>query len=151
MLIVFSLCKLEVSTIFIAAILSIIGYSINNTIVTFDKIKETIKDKYSNKVNTKEELKDIVNTSIRNTMIRSIVTTLTTLIPVICLIIFGSREILNFNLAFLVGLIAGLYSSLFLAGSIWYLITKNNLGKKPKKKWYEINELEEKKVKGVNS
>lgn len=151
MVIAFSICKLEVSTIFIAAILSIIGYSINNTIVTFDRFKEIIKEKYSNKVNKKEELKDIVNSAIANTMTRSIITTLTTLIPVICLIIFGSKEILNFNLAFLVGLIAGLYSSLFLASSIWYLISKNNLGKKPKKKWYEINELEEKKVKGVNS
>ena len=151
MVIVFSICKLEVSTIFIAAILSIIGYSINNTIVTFDRIKEIIKEKYSNKVNKKEELKDIVNSAIKNTMTRSIITTLTTLIPVICLIIFGSKEILNFNLAFLVGLIAGLYSSLFLASSIWYLISKNNLGKKPKKKWYEVSEPEEKKVKGVNS
>lgn len=151
MVIVFSLCKLEVSTIFIAAILSIIGYSINNTIVTFDRIKEIIKEKYNNKVNKKEDLKEIVNTAILNTMVRSIITTLTTLIPVICLIIFGSKEILNFNLAFLVGLIAGLYSSLFLAGSIWYLISKNSLGKKPKKKWYEIDELEERKVKGVNS
>lgn len=151
MIIVFSLFQLEVATIFIAALLTIIGYSINNTIVTFDKIKELLKEKYNNKIKSKEELQDVVNESIKLTAMRSIITTITTLIPVLVLIIIGPNEILNFNLALLIGLIAGAYSSLLIAPFIWYLFEKKQIGKKPKKKWYEIDEVEEKRVKGVNS
>lgn len=143
----FSLLKLEVSTIFIAAILSIIGYSINNTIVTFDRIRENRGKKEIKKY---EELKEIVNKSITETITRSIITSVTTLLPIICLIIFGSKEILNFNIALLIGLIAGTYSSALLAGKIWINFEKRNIGKKPKKKWYEEKELEEKKIKGIN-
>ena len=67
------------------------------------------------------------------------------------LILVGPHEILNFNIALFIGLVAGAYSSLFISSFIWYLIEKNNVGKPPKKKWYEIDELEEKRVKGVNS
>ena len=144
----FSLFKLEVSSIFIAAILSIIGYSINDTIVVFDRIRENI-DK--TKVKNEEQLKNVVNTSLRQTLTRSIITTLTTIIPIICLIILGSHEIVNFNIALLVGMVVGVYSSLFVAAQIWFLIERKNIGKPPKKRWYEIDEKEELKVKGVNS
>ena len=80
-----------------------------------------------------------------------IITTITTLIPVITLIIFGTYEILNFNIALLIGLIAGAYSSLLIAPLLWYSITKKTIGKPKKKKWYEIDEVEEKRIKGVNS
>lgn len=148
MITVFSLFNLEVSPMFIAALLSIIGYSINNTIVTFDKIKENLKDK---NIKKKEDLQIVVNESIQNIFSRSIITTLTTLIPVVALIFLGTYEILNFNIALLVGLIAGAYSSLFIAPLIWYSITKKSIGKPKKKKWYEIDEIEEKRIKGVNS
>lgn len=148
MITVFSLFNLEVSPMFIAALLSIIGYSINNTIVTFDKIKENLKDK---NIKKKEDLQIVVNESIQNIFSRSIITTLTTLIPVVALIFLGTYEILNFNIALLVGLIAGAYSSLFIAPLIWYSITKKSIGKPKKKKWYEIDEVEEKRIKGVNS
>lgn len=148
MITVFSLLGLEVSPIFIAALLSIIGYSINNTIVTFDRIKELLKNKT---IKTKEDLQDIVNEAISNIFSRSIITTITTLIPVITLIVFGTYEILNFNIALLIGLVAGAYSSLLIAPLIWYSITKNMIGKPKKKKWYEIDEVEEKRIKGVNS
>ena len=144
----FSLFKLEVSSIFIAAILSIIGYSINDTIVVFDRIRENI-DK--TKVKNEEQLKNVVNTSLRQTLTRSIITTLTTIIPIICLIVLGSHEIVNFNIALLVGMVVGVYSSLFVAAQIWFLIERKNIGKPPKKRWYEIDEKEELKVKGVNS
>lgn len=144
----FSLFKLEVSSIFIAAILSIIGYSINDTIVVFDRIRENL-DK--TKVKNEEQLKNVVNTSLRQTLTRSIITTLTTIIPIICLIVLGSHEIVNFNIALLVGMVVGVYSSLFVAAQIWFLIERKNIGKPPKKRWYEIDEKEELKVKGVNS
>ena len=148
MIIFFSIFRLEVSPIFIAALLSIIGYSINNTIVTFDRIKETLN---KTKVKDKEDLKNVVNESIIAIFTRSIITTITTLIPIVALIIFGTHEILNFNVALLIGLIAGAYSSLLIAPFIWYLIEQKNIGKKPKKKWYELDEVEEKRIKGVNS
>ena len=148
MVTIFSLFNLEVSPMFIAALLSIIGYSINNTIVTFDKIKENLKDK---KIKQKEDLQAVVNESIQNIFSRSIITTLTTLIPVVTLIFLGTYEILNFNIALLIGLIAGAYSSLFIAPLMWYSITKKSIGKPKKKKWYELDEVEEKRIKGVNS
>ncbi len=145
----FSLFKLEVSTIFIAAILSIVGYSINDTIVTFDRIRETIRFKFNKDIKNKEELKEAINVSLRETLSRTVVTTITTLLPVICLIVFGSHEIVNFNIALLVGLIAGTLSSIFLSTSLWYVIEKKSIGK-PKKKWLD-DEVEELKIKGINS
>lgn len=145
----FSLFKLEISTIFIAAILSIVGYSINDTIVTFDRIRKTIKFRYNGNIKNKEELYDSVNTSLRETLTRTIITTITTLLPVVSLILFGSHEIINFNIALLIGLIAGTLSSIFLSTSLWYIISKRNIGK-PKKKWLD-DDKEELKVKGINS
>ena len=145
---VFSILRLQVSTIFIAAILSIIGYSINDTIVIFDRIKENMKKIYNNRIKNKEELEDVVNTSLRQMVVRSIITTVTTLIPVLALIILGSHEIINFNIALLIGLIAGSYSSLFIASQIWLFIESKNIGKKKKKAYKEVEEL---KVKGINA
>lgn len=133
----FSLLQLEVNSMFIAAILSIIGYSINDTIVTFDRIRENINEKKSNKILPKEELKKAVNDSLNQTIGRSIITTITTLMPVISLIVLGSHEIINFNIALLIGLIAGVYSSIFIASQIWFMIEKRSSGKVVKKKWFE--------------
>ena len=152
-ILVFSILKLEVSTIFIAAILSIIGYSINDTIVTFDRIRENKRKLYKDKVNTYSDLKKLVNISLKETITRSIITSLTTLIPVVCLLILGSHEIVNFNYALLIGLIAGTYSSIFIATRLWLLLEKKHVGKEEKKKWYEVDDkddLEELKVKGIN-
>ncbi len=146
--ILFSLCKLEVESMFIAAVLSIVGYSINDTIVTFDRIRENRKA--AGKIKNKDQLKDIINCSIRETLGRSIVTTLTTLIPVVCLILFGSKEILNFNLALLFGLVSGVYSSIFIASQLLYDLEKKNIKKAPKKKWYDDGP-QELKIKGVNT
>ena len=145
---VFSILKLEVSSIFIAAILSIIGYSINDTIVMFDRIREKLQNK---NIKKHEELEILVNESISDVLRRSIITSITTMLPVIALIVFGSRQILNFNIALLIGLVAGTYSSLFLAAYLWFKLEKRNIGKPKKKKWYEEKELEEKKIKGINS
>ena len=128
MVALFSLFNLEVSSIFVAALLSIIGFSINDTIVTFDRTRELIKEK--KKLKNKEDLKDVINEGLRSTFTRSIITTVTTLIPVVCLIIFGSKEILNFNIALLIGLIAGVYSSIVISSSLLYDLEKNKLEKR---------------------
>ena len=85
----------------------------------------------------------------------SIITTLTTIMAVVALIVLGSYEILNFNLALLFGLIVGTFSSLFIAAQLWLEMEKRKIGKKPKKKWYEDEkckkkEPEELNVKGIN-
>ena len=148
-IIMFSLFNLEVSTIFIAAILSIIGYSINNTIVVFDRLKENLNKE--TKIKTIDDLEQVVNNSIKETISRSIITSLTTIFPVIALILFGSYEIFNFNIALLIGLVFGTYSSLFISTYVWLKIEKRNIGKPKKKKWYEEKEVEEKRIKGINS
>ena len=149
----FAIMHLEINSIFIAAILTIIGYSINNTIVIFDRIREN-KNKKINSVLTKDELKEIANKSIKETMLRSINTTITTMLPIMCLIIFGSKEILEFDIAILIGLIAGAYSSILISGSLWVILeyklqskkTKTKKKDKPKKK-----KVEELSVKGINA
>lgn len=151
--ILFSLLKLEVTTIYIAAILSIIGYSINNTIVVFDRIRENRKKLYKGKLKNNKELYELVNVSLQETTSRTILTTITTLLPVVALIVLGSHEIVNFNYALLFGLIAGSYSSLLLSTSVWLFFEKRKVGKPEKKKWYEVDDddkVEELKVKGIN-
>lgn len=146
----FSVLKLEVSSIFVAAVLSIIGYSINDTIVTFDRIKENINKSKGN-IKSKADLAEIVNKSLSETLGRSIITTITTLIPVISLIILGAYEIINFNIALLFGLVSGVYSSLFIASQLWYDIEKRNLKKSNTNKKKVKKEVEEYNVKGINS
>ena len=124
-MILFSIFKIEVNVIFIAAILTIVGYSINNTIVVFDRIRENI-GLMAQKL-TDKTLKEVVNKSISETFSRTVYTTITTLIPVICLIVLGSKGILPFNLAIIFGLVAGCYSSILLAGQIWYVIERRNV------------------------
>lgn len=135
----FSIFKIEVNTIFIAAILTIVGYSINDTVVVFDRIREE-------KVNN-NKLDEVINKSLGVTMKRSLLTSMTTLIPVVALLIFGSSQIYNFNLAMLFGLIAGCYSSIFIASPIWYLLTT----KRKQKAIIKKDTIEEQKIKGINS
>lgn len=143
----FAIFKIQINSIFIAGILTIIGYSINDTIVTFDIIRENYKTKYKNNITNQEDLDNLVNISIRRTLFRTILTTLTTIIPVIILMIFGSREILTFNISLLVGFIAGVYSSIFISNMIWLSLEKKRITK-PKKQ--DDDEIQELKVRGIN-
>lgn len=151
MVAIFSLFRLEVTSVFIAAVLSIVGYSINNTIVEFDRVRELIKTKYNSKLKSMNDVNELINTSLKKMLSRTIITTLTTMVPVITLIFFGSHEIFNFNIALLIGLIAGTYSSVLLAPQLLRLFLKKKIGVDLSKKWYEDNEPTEKKVKGVNA
>ena len=145
----FALFRLEVASMFIAAILAIIGYSINDTIVSFDRIRENLANIDDKKL-TKEKLEEVVNKSIADTFTRTIYTSLTTLVPIIALMVLGSKEIFNFNIAMLIGVIAGTYSSIFIASTIFMFIESKNIGKPKKIKRIYTDEYEEKKIKGVN-
>ncbi|TMU85666.1 protein translocase subunit SecDF [Bacillus sp. BHET2] len=136
----FSLTRLEVDITFIAAVLTIVGYSINDTIVTFDRLRENLHKK--RRLKTDKDIEDVVNQSIRQTMGRSVNTVLTVVITVIALMIFGSESIRNFSIALLVGLISGTYSSVFIASQVWLVMKKKELKKngtiktvKEKKTW----------------
>ena len=144
----FGATHLKITSIFIAALLTIIGYSINDTIVTFDMVRENYKNKYKNKC-TDEELEDLVNISIRRTLYRTILTTITTIVPVICLMVFGSHEIMNFNIALLVGFIVGVYSSIFISNNIWLYLEKRRIHK-PIKEDKDLDDINELKIKGIN-
>ncbi|MFC0137289.1 protein translocase subunit SecDF [Staphylococcus petrasii] len=123
----FSLFRLEVDITFIAAILTIVGYSINDTIVTFDRVRENL---HKIKVITDPaQIDDIVNRSIRQTMTRSINTVLTVVVVVIAILIFGAASLFNFSLALLIGLISGVFSSVFIAVPLWGIMKKRQLKK----------------------
>ncbi len=149
----FCILGLEVSSIFIAAILSIIGYSVNDIIITFDRIRENQKKK--GEIKDPDELTGIVNNSLREILNRSIITTLTTLIPVLALIFLGAHDIFEFNIALLIGLIAGTLSSLFVASQMWLEVEKRHIKKgkpKKKKKTTDVDdEVQELTIKGINS
>lgn len=125
---IFSFTRLEVDITFIAAVLTIVGYSINDTIVTFDRIRENIDVK--EKITTKEELAIIVNKSLRQTMGRSVNTVLTVIIVVVALLIIGAPAIQNFSIALLIGLVMGMYSSICIAAQIWYSLKCREMDKK---------------------
>ena len=130
MLVVFSLTRIEFDATIIAAILTIIGYSINNTIVVFDRIRENIRLK-NKRIRSAKELAVIINHSLIQTFMRSINTTITTMIAVLAFLILGAQSIFGFAIALLVGLIAGGYSSLFLASQLWLVLRGRKLDKKP--------------------
>lgn len=141
------LLRTEINSMFIAAVLAIIGYSINNTIVVFDRVRENLAKKDKEKL-TREELEEIVNKSIKETTSRSIYTSLTTLLPVIALLVMGSREILTFNVAMIIGLIAGTYSSLLIAPRLYIFFANKKKNSSKKKK--TSKEITEKTIKGIN-
>jgi len=122
----FSILRLEVNLPFVAAILTIIGYSINYTIVIFDRIRENLKFA---KVKTFQDLYDLVNVSVRQTFLRSINTVFTVVLASVALLIFGSPAIGLFSLAMLFGLVSGAYSSIFIASPFWILLKTKSLNK----------------------
>ncbi|MBR5712115.1 MAG: protein translocase subunit SecD [Lachnospiraceae bacterium] len=111
----YAVVKLTVDTNFIACMLTIVGYSINATIVIFDRLRENLEE-----MKKKESLADVVNRSISETLTRSIHTSVTTLITVVMLIILGVESIRIFAIPMAVGIICGGYSSVCIAGTLWY-------------------------------
>ena len=122
---VISLLHYEVDTPFIAAVLTILGYSINDTIVVFDRIRENLKRKTKKKI----DFVECLNNSINQVMIRSINTSVTTLFAIVAILIFGGDSLRTFIVTLLVGMLAGTYSSVFIATPIVYLLDKNSKNK----------------------
>lgn len=117
----YSVFQLQVNSPFIAAILTILGYSINDTIVVFDRIRENRKVM---PMNNEQDLMKIVNSSTTQTMRRSLNTYFTTLIAIVALLIFGVDSIKQFVLPLIVGISCGTYSSIFIASPLWIVFQK---------------------------
>ena len=121
----YAAARISVSNTFVACMLTIVGYSINATIVIFDRIRENMAV-----MTSKDDLKDIVNKSITQTMSRSIFTSLTTFVMVAVLYILGVTSIRDFAMPLMVGIVCGAYSSVCLAGSFWYMMRMKFVPKK---------------------
>lgn len=119
----YAIAKVSVGSTFIACMLTIVGYSINATIVIFDRIRENLAEM------KKADLKEIVNTSISQTLSRSIFTSLTTFFMVASLYVFGVTSIREFALPLMVGIVCGTYSSVCITGALWYVL-KTKIKKK---------------------
>jgi len=109
---IFSLFQKEITISIIAAVLTIVGYSLNNTIVILDRLRENIKFK------TRESFSNIVNMSINQSLSRTINTALTTVLPVLAIYFFGGSILSDFALALFIGMVAGTYSSIFIASPL---------------------------------
>lgn len=150
-LIILAFCaifRLEINTEIVAVLLTIIGYSVNNSIVVFDRIRDRVRA-HRGRI-AKEEYCELVNEAIQATCTRSVFSTLTTMLPVIFLLLMGSGAIFVFNLTLLIGLIAGAGSSLFIAAQLWYQLRLREKPKKVKKVKRSKKELDEMIVPGVN-
>lgn len=111
----YAILRIPINTSFIAAMLTIIGYSINNTIVIFDRIRE------NKKVYKRNDFENLVNNSVKQTLTRSINTSLTTLFTITAIYILGVASIKEFAMPIIIGIIAGTYSSIFISTSLWYV------------------------------
>ncbi|WP_243414599.1 protein translocase subunit SecF [Sporosalibacterium faouarense] len=121
---IYALLRIPVNSSFVAAMLTIVGYSINDTIVVFDRIRENLK------IMKKDKYSHIVNTSISQTISRSINTSFTTLLAIVTLYVLGVEAIKDFALPLIVGVLAGTYSSIFIASPVWTLLKVKVGGKK---------------------
>ena len=148
---IFAITRVQVSPEFIAGVLSTIGYSINDTIVTFDRIREKLKN--AKELKTEKEIKDLANEAIKDTLKRSIFTSLTTASSLIVLMSFGNATKLSFTLSLLVGSIFGTYSSIFIATKIWTKLEFSRRKRIEKKKisgYWNVNLIEEQTLNGIN-
>lgn len=118
----------QMNSSFIAAMLTIVGYSINNTIIIFDRIRENAR-----KMPSSTPRVDVVNRSIKECLGRTINTTLTTLVTIVCLYIFGVSSIREFALPIIVGIISGVYSANMINGYVWAFLEEKKRAKKAAK------------------
>lgn len=149
----FAIFRFEVNTDLVSVLLTIIGYSINNSIIVFDRIRENMEGKNLNAMKAKD-YDQVVNESVDQTFNMMINGSLTTLFPVIFLLIIGSRSIITFNLAMFIGLIAGTFSSMFIAPTVWRMMRRHHRksSDKPAKKKKEKKEaLDEYTIPGINA
>lgn len=136
MLAVYAIFRIPLNNSFIAAMLTIVGYSINDTIIVFDRIRE---NKVKKGVKEHQAVNpEIVNGSIQQTVSRSICTSITTVVMVLLLFVLGTDSVKEFAFPLIIGILAGTYSSIFIASPLWYDLThlknKNGSNKKSPKK-----------------
>jgi len=117
---IFSLTRKEISLSVIAALLTIVGYSLNDTIVVFDRIRENLKFQHKHR-----NIPEIINTSINQTLSRTIITAGTTLLPVLALLFLGGPVIKDFAFALAIGILIGTYSSIYIASPLLIVMRKN--------------------------
>lgn len=115
----YAIARVSVGNTFIACMLTIVGYSINATIVIFDRIREELKAG-----RRKDSLEDVVNKSITQTLTRSIYTSFTTFVMVAVLYVLGVSSVKEFAAPLMVGVVVGAYSSVCITGSLWYVLKK---------------------------
>ncbi len=148
----FTILRFEVNIELVSVLLTIIGYSINNSIIVFDRIREVMSGRKENAMHAADYDK-VVNEALDATISMSLFGSITTLIPVIFLVFMGSRAIITFNFAMLVGLISGTFSSIFVAPMAWKWLRAHHKpaqkNKKPKKEKKE--QLDEYTIKGINA
>ncbi|QNM93332.1 protein translocase subunit SecDF [Mycoplasma sp. Pen4] len=145
--------RLQVSPIIVAALLSILGLSINDTVVTFDKIRETIHTKYPAKILSKDDITHIVNSSIAETLKRSLYTSGTTITAILVLLSFHNATNFTFNVVMLFGITIGVYSSIFICSWIWAKIEykrQRSIERKINSGYWNINNPDEQTFSGVN-
>lgn len=145
---VFAILKIEINFIFVAGILTIIGYSINDTIVVFDMIRDKLNKE---KKITEETVKNTLKESISLSLKRNIITSATTLTAVIVLLIMNASGVKEFNITVLIGLLAGTFSSLFVAPFIWQKLEIQRIRNPKEDKNDNEPEIKEKLIKGINS
>lgn len=145
---IFTIFRLEINTELISVILAIIGYSINNSIVVFDRIRELVGK--NTKISPAKYI-EIINEANFNTFTRSLNSSITTLLPILVLLLIGSDAVFTFTFAMTIGLIAGTYSSIFIAPYIWCLIRTNYKPKNKKNKKVKKEKLDEYTIKGINA
>ena len=145
---IFAIFRMEVNIELISVILAIIGYSINNSIVVFDRIRSSVKETEGDL--TADVYRQIVNDSLYVTFTRSMYSSVTTLLPVICLLVLGSNAIITFNFAMFIGLIAGTISSMFIAPMVWYWLRTKYKPRPKKVKKVVREELDELEIEGLN-
>jgi preprotein translocase subunit SecF len=121
----FALTGREVSSTFVAAILTIVGYSINDTIVIFDRIRENLR------LRRKEGLVELVNSSINETLSRTIITNLMTQLTVVAILLFGGATLKDFSLALFFGTLVGTYSTIYVASPLWIWLRSFEERKRP--------------------
>jgi len=124
---IFSIFQWQVNLPFIVAVLTIIGYSVNDTVVIFDRIRENMRFA---KLKTPADVVLLVNRSVWQTLTRSINTVVTVLAGAICLFIFGSESIRLFSLAMVIGLFVGAYSSIFISSPLWLIFRGDSVPKR---------------------
>ncbi len=145
------ICRIEINVSFIASLITILGYSINNTIIIFDRMRDEIK--YARQTDAKIVNEQIANVSVRQTMTRSVLTTLTTFIMIFFVTVIGVANIREFAFPIMIGILAGFYSSVFITPGLWAIAYKprkrkkkaNQVKKNNKKDAEEVEEVEEPK------